>query len=163
MFGKMTSPHLLRGLGLTLVLSMSGLLPARGSAATQNSIFPVDLFLIVPCANGGAGELVELTGNLHDMFYIMPNTKGGFHIKGHDNPQGVSGIGQTTGAKYQGTGVTSFETNFHVGAQQTSINNFSVIGQGPGNNFSVHDNLHLTVNANGVVTSFHDNFSVECK
>lgn len=32
----------------------------------------------------------------------------------------------------------------------------------PGNNFMVHENFHVTVNANGTVTSVHDNFSVTC-
>ena len=46
---------------------------------------------------------------------------------------------------------------------QTFINNFRIIGQGPGNNFLVHENFHLTINANGDVTTVHDNFSVDCK
>jgi hypothetical protein len=153
----------MNGLFLALLLSMFGLLPVPVSAATQNSIFPITIFVFVPCANGGAGEVVELTGNLHDLFDVSTNANGGFHIKVQDNPQGVSGTGLTTGAKYQGTGVTSSESNFNVGSQQTSIDNFRIIGQGPGNNFLVHDNFHVTVNANGVVTSFHDNFSIECK
>jgi hypothetical protein len=60
-------------------------------------------------------------------------------------------------------GVTSHEFNINVGQQETFINNFRIIGQGPGNNFLVHENSHVTINANGVITSFHDNFTVECK
>ena len=43
------------------------------------------------------------------------------------------------------------------------MNNFRIIGQGPGNNFLVHETFHVTINANGVVTATVDNFSVECK
>jgi hypothetical protein len=161
MFRKFTS--MTRGLFLTLGLSMFGLLPTPVLAATQNNIFPIAFMFFVPCANGGAGEAVALTGNLHDLFDVSMNAKGGFHFKFHDNPQGVSGTGLTTGAKYQGTGVTQGEMNLNVGTQMTSINNFRIIGQGPGNNFLVHDNMHVTVDANGMVTSFHDNFTMECK
>jgi hypothetical protein len=46
---------------------------------------------------------------------------------------------------------------------QTFVNNFRIIGQGPGNNFVLHENFHLTINANGEVTTVHDNFSADCK
>jgi hypothetical protein len=152
---------------LTLALSVVGLpqsSPALAAAFTENqeSIFPIDIVVIVSCAAAGAGEVVELSGNLHDQFDVTINNNL-FHIKFHDNPQGVVGTGLTTGDKYQGTGVTQSETNLGVGQQLTTIDNFRIIGQGPGNNFLVHDNFHITVNANGTVTSFHDNFSVECK
>ena len=38
-----------------------------------------------------------------------------------------------------------------------------LIGQGPGNNLILHENFHVTILADGRVTSFHDNLSVECK
>jgi len=80
-----------------------------------------------------------------------------------DNPQGVSGFSLTTGTKYQATGITRDNFSGRFGFEETFVNNFRIIGQGPGNNFLVHENFHITVNANGTVTSFHDNFSIECK
>ena len=153
---------------LTVIVLMAALLaPTSALAAadtfTVSSSFPIDIVVFVPCANGGAGELVELTGDLHDLFHITLNARGGFRVVFHDNPQGISGTGLTTGAKYQGTGVTRDSFGGTAGFEETSVNNFRIIGQGPGNNFLVHDNFHITVNANGTVTSFHDNFSVECK
>jgi hypothetical protein len=130
---------------------------------TESSVFPIDLVFFVPCANGGAGEDVALSGSLHDLFHVTTDGSGGVHVKSHDNPQGVLGTGLTTGQKYQGTGVTQNQFNLKVGEQSTAINNFRIIGAGPGNNALVHDNFHVTVNANGVVTSFHDHFSVECR
>jgi hypothetical protein len=38
-----------------------------------------------------------------------------------------------------------------------------MIGQGPGNNFSVHETEHITVLPDFTVTVFFDNFSVTCK
>jgi len=43
------------------------------------------------------------------------------------------------------------------------VNNFYMIGQGPGNNFKVHETYHYTIDANGELTAFVDNFSVTCK
>jgi hypothetical protein len=75
----------------------------------------------------------------------------------------VSGNGLTTGLKYQATGVTQGEFSGKIGFESTFINRFDIIGQGPNNNFSVHETMHITVNANGTETSFFDNFGVECK
>ena len=68
-----------------------------------------------------------------------------------------------TGAKYQGTGMTQEQESFRTGFEFTLVNRFDIIGQGPCNNFSVHETAHITVNANGTLTVFFDNFSVVCK
>jgi hypothetical protein len=73
---------------------------------------------------------------------------------------------RTTGDKYQATGVT--RTSFSMSLQNdqantTFVNNFRIIGQGPGNKFLVHETAHITINANGTVTVNHDNLSFDCK
>jgi hypothetical protein len=130
-----------------------------------NESVDIAMWVWVPCANGGAGELVELNGPLHTLITYTIN---GNNVSGktHFQPQGISGVGQDTGDKYQGTGVTqsNFKGSLNNGQYNvTSVNNFRIIGQGHGNNFLVHENFHLTINANGEVTTMHDNFSVECK
>src|SRR5919201_1199211 len=75
---------------------------------------------------------------------------------------GVTGVGETTGVKYQGTGETRFDLNADVVAFPlvvTFVNNFKIIGQGPNNNLLVHENFHVTINADGTLTAFLDNFS----
>jgi hypothetical protein len=47
--------------------------------------------------------------------------------------------------------------------EETFVNNFRIIGQGPGNNFLVHEVFHITFNANGSITAFVDKFSVDCR
>jgi hypothetical protein len=153
---------------LAVTLLMVALLgPTSALAAadtfTVSSSFPIDIVVFVPCANGGVGEDVELTGNLHDLFHVTFTPSGGFRLSVVDNPQGISGTSFTTGAKYQGTGITRDNFGGRVGFEETFVNNFRIIGQGSGNNFLVHENLHITVNANGTLIVFRDNFSVECK
>lgn len=136
---------------------------ATAGGVETNQIIPIDLVVTIPCANDGLGEDVELTGNLHDMFNVTLDNTGGAHVKYHDQPQGVSGIGSVTGDKYQGTGVTQEEFNITVGEQDTFVDNFRIIGQSSGNNYLSHEDMHFTVNPDGTTTVYHDNFRVECK
>src|SRR5262249_45797450 len=140
---------------------LAGVSAAQAAVITNQNI-PIDISVFVPCANGGAGEVVDLSGTLHDMFAVTVNGNH-FSAKVHDNPQGITGTGETTGDKYQGTGATQQQLSGNVGEETTFINNFRIVGQGPGNNFLVHENTHVTVNANGVVTASVDNFSIDCK
>jgi hypothetical protein len=42
------------------------------------------------------------------------------------------------------------------------VNNFRLIGPGPGNNLLVHETAHVTINGDEVVVVEHDNLSIEC-
>jgi hypothetical protein len=139
-------------------------MPSADAAVNVNDTTDISLTVFIPCAAGGAGEIVDLSGPLHTLvsFTVNANNVSGYF---HFQPQGISGTGETTGAKYQATGVTqeSFKTSLQNGqANLTSVNNFRIIGQGPGNNFLVHETLHISINADGTLTVFHDNFSVSC-
>jgi hypothetical protein len=135
------------------------------AAVEENTSFDVLLSAFVPCANGGAGEIVDLEGPLHVLVSFTINNN---HVNGnsHFQPQGISGTGETTGDTYHAVGVTQdhFEGSLVNGQfNENFVNNFRIVGQGPGNNFSIHENFHITINANGELTSFHDNFVVDCK
>lgn len=138
---------------------------SQATASTSNEKVPVDLLVYIPCANGGAGEYVELSGILHAVTHVTV-TGNNFHVKYHNQPQGISGLGETTGDRYQATGVTQeqYGGSFVNGQySDTYVNNFRIIGQGPGNNYIIHENIHVTINANGEVTTYIDNFSADCK
>jgi hypothetical protein len=146
-------------------LGPAELLPAAAEVFTDNIRIPIDLLVFVPCANGGAGEDVLLSGNLHIVTHLTINGNR-FVFKDHFQPQGINGLGLSTGDKYQATGVTQdrFGGSFINGQfSETFVNNFRIIGQRRGNNFLVHENFHVTVNANGEVTVVVDNFTTACK
>lgn len=151
-------------LALVLVLS-AGVAPARAQATTyKTNIFePTELFVYIPCALGGMGEYVYLSGPLHILIFTTLNASGGFVSKTHFQPQGISGTGQTSGDRYQATGGTQDIFTGRIGSNYTYVNNFKIVGQGTGNNYMVHETFHYTVNANGTVTAWVDNYSVECK
>jgi hypothetical protein len=149
---------------LALLLALSAIPPAA-AAVTENDKIPVEIDLDIPCANGGAGELVSLTGDLHVLttFDINANVVRG---RFHDQPEAVSGFGSVSGDRYQATGVSQgeFKSSLHNGQAIVSfINNFRIIGQGTGNNFLVHQNIHLIINANGDITTVVDGVEADCK
>jgi len=148
-----------------VVAALATMIVPANAAVEENDRTDISLTVFIPCAAGGAGEVVDLTGPLHTLisFSINGNNVSGFF---HFQPQGISGTGETTGAKYQATGVTqeSFKNSLQNGqANETFVNNFRITGQGPGNNFLMHETLHFTINADGAVTVSHDNFSIDCK
>lgn len=119
----------------------------------------------VYCANNGAGEVIELSGQLHILIVSNINNQ---RVSGltHFQPQGVQGRGQTTGNLYNATGITQEHFNGSlVNGQYTTtfVNNYRLIGQGPGNNYLIHQTLHVTVNSNGEATAAVDNTSIDCK
>jgi hypothetical protein len=132
--------------------------------STQNIERTINPTPFVPCANGGLGEFVSLSGSFHDKIHVTLDGSGGAHLEVVHNPQGVSGIGLTTGLKYIGAGASpQDESNVTVGEEHTTVTNMRILGQGPNNNLLIHTDFHITVLANGVVTSFHDNLSITCQ
>jgi hypothetical protein len=142
------------------------ILVAPAYAAVQvNETAEIAFTTFIPCAAGGAGEVVDLAGPLHSLITFTIN---GSNVSGysHFQPQGIVGVGETTGETYHATGVTleSFKSSLQNGqANLTFVNNFRIIGQGSGNNSLVHETEHITINADGTLTVFHDNFSVVCQ
>jgi hypothetical protein len=135
----------------------------RAETFTVSQFFEIDIPLFVDCANGGAGENVTLSGVLHDLFHVTTNGNK-FVLKFHDQPQGISGVGEITGDVYHATGVTQETTTTGViGVTDAFVNNFNIIGPRPGNNILIHENFHVTVNANGTLTVLLDHLTAECK
>jgi hypothetical protein len=135
------------------------------SVFTSSSKFNISVPVFISCANNGNGENVTLSGTLHETYHTtMNNNK--FHFKVIDNPQGISGIGDVTGDKYQATSGAELQFGGSLNNGQyggTYVNNFKLIGQGRGINYLVHETYHVTINANGTVTALLDHLSVECK
>jgi hypothetical protein len=152
---------------LVLLLSIFGAAAftaaaGAGGSGAERASFPFDEVVYVPCS----GEYVELTGSVNFVFHSTFDAAGGQHLKIHSNLQGVSGTGMTTGVKYRGT--QSDLDQFNVAEadapfEGSTVTSEQIIGQGPGNNFVLHESAHFTINANGDLTAQHDHVSVDCK
>jgi hypothetical protein len=140
--------------------------PAFGGASTQTQsvTIPLVLSVFIPCANQGSGEIVDFSGSLH---VVTSSTVNGnnIHLNQLFNPQGVKGVGETTGDVWNATGETRQDTTASVSSFPftiTYVNNFKLI-DGRGGSYLVHEDFHVTVNADGTTTAFHDNLTFTCK
>jgi hypothetical protein len=98
------------------------------------------------CENG---EKILLSGSLN---IVSHDANGKPILQFH--PQGVSGVGQTTGTTYRGTGGTIIIGEQNDGATHTYVNNFNIIATKKAGISSIeHLVLHVTVNAQGVITA----------
>ena len=153
---------------LMLAAMLSTIVPvalfAQAIAITTSEFIPFAQLAFVPCADGGAGELVLIEGTLHVLTHVSINGNQA-NIKEQFQPQGATGVGLTTGDTYHAVGGTKFHDTIPLtsGAQTfTLVNNFRLMGPGTDNNLQVHQNVHVTVNANGEITTEIDNTSAEC-
>lgn len=140
-------------LAAALALGSMGAVAASSKAANQMNVrFPVSFTLFNPCT----GELVDFSGTAHVVLVLTTNDNHG-SLMFHANDQAVSGVGQTTGARY--TEIANFsdhiEGSFVNGqlSQTTVIRNLRWVTAGGGNNWLDFDETdHITINANGDVT-----------
>ena len=116
----------------------------------------------VPCTNGGAGELLTGTIDVHNL--ITSTVNGNVDSwQFQFQPRG-SLVGRITGDTYQLTGVTRGTYNDILQSGEytlTYVNSYQLIGPGPGNNLRVREIAHLTIDGDDVVVH-HDDFSIEC-
>jgi hypothetical protein len=117
----------------------------------------------VPCANGGAGEILSGTIDMHDLMTATVNgnnTSWQFQFQPKGNV-----VGTITGDAYRVSGVThgtfneSSDGGHYTG---TYVSTFHLIGPGSGNNFRLHEIDHVTIDGDGNVVVQHDDLSVDC-
>jgi hypothetical protein len=146
-----------------LTLTVAGVAFSQALAITTNDFVPFTQVTLVPCANGGAGEVVLVEGVLHVQNHLTINNNR-LSLKVHFQPQGAVGIGTVTGDKYQATGVTQEQDSTGIiGASVFSfVNNFRLIGQGTDNNLQVHQLIEITIDANNIIRTNVINTTIDC-
>lgn len=132
---------------------------ASASATTEKIPFDTVLAPADAC-----GEAIHLSGTLLAQFTSSETPSGNVEVGFHFNPQGVTGVGLTSGATYHATGETLGTTTIRAGGgtSDSFVNNFKIIGEGKAQNFLETDVFHVTVNANGVVTATVDKSMIRC-
>jgi hypothetical protein len=153
---------MLRRLIILLAVVASGLIAVTSASATADTEkIPFD-FVLAP--EEACGEAIHLSGTLLAMFSFTETPGGNVQIGFHFNPQGITGVGLTSGATYHATGETLGTTTIKAkgGISDTFVNNFKIIGEGSAPNLLETDVVHLTVNANGVVTATVEKSMIRC-
>ena len=134
-------------------------------AQTQNSIelAPYASTLFIPCANGGAGEDVTLTGTVKIVRQEMYNNQR-FTFILHAVPQGVTGVGLSTGDNFTAIG-GSQETvtgTIEYGGQYSATYIQQMRFTGQGISFIVKYKFHVAVTSNGEISTRIDEEKIEC-
>ena len=135
--------------------------PAVVSNSTNNSVNAV------PINESGTFPVNGSTWNSCTQEFIDFSGTGHFQIRGmisdnkitfvlHFNLSNVKGVGRTSGTQYVTTGTFNYSNTFNFNTQfvyqQSASTNYIALGSGL--SFTVINDWHLTVNANGDVTSF---------
>jgi hypothetical protein len=63
---------------------------------------PVDQYVWISCANGGAGETVRVTGELHYEAQRTQDSSGVFHFNFKSATSGLTAVGLTSGTLFRG-------------------------------------------------------------
>ena len=147
---------------IVLAVVATGLLAVTSaSARADTQKIPFDTVL---APEDACGEAIHLSGTLLAQFTFTETPSGNVEVGFHFNPQGVTGVGLTSGATYHATGETLGTTTIRAGGgiSDTFVNNFKIIGAGKAQNFLETDVIHLTVNANGDVTTTVEKSTIRC-
>jgi hypothetical protein len=135
----------------------------------ENVVTPLDGFFTNPCTNE---QLGQPEGELHTIYSVSVDGDGAIHVESHDNVQGGSAVGMTTGARYVFNEAGHLNTNNialavdPVGgraAEGTFVHYVAAISPGSGDNFFIRVQQHLTIDANGVTTVLQDGLTTECR
>ena len=128
--------------------------PLSAEVSSTELVVPFGTNLFIPCANGGAGETVALAGSLSIRSHEVTSEDGVTRLWTQWRPMGVVGVGAITGQRYRGTGGT-FQgmVDRSEGSVYSLVNNFRIIGQGSGNNLTMHMVVKQVINANGELTA----------
>jgi len=124
---------------------------------------PVTVF--VPCADGGDGEDVVVTGYLHQVQRVMIDNAGGFHLSWTNNAAGLVGVGQSTGNKYRGTGCENQSIYQAAGYAPTAysyVDHYGLIGPGPDGKSTLRVTEQTTIDANGNFRTIINKVESEC-
>ena len=154
---------MLRRLIILLAVVASGLIAATSASAARATTEKIP-FDVVLAPEEACGEAIHLSGTLLAQFRFTESRGGNVTIGFHFNPQGITGVGLTSGATYHATGETQGTTTIKAtgGISDTFVNNFKIIGEGRAPNYLQTDVVHLTVNAQGVVTATVEKVTIRC-
>ena len=133
------------------------------AGVTANEHFSIAYAGYVPCANGGSGELLTGTIEVHD---LASETVNGNHAAWQFlfERRGEL-VGSITGDTYRLAGVEHGAYTQSLGSEHstlTYVNRYRLVGPGPGNNLIVRETAHITLDAGENVVVQRDDFTVDC-
>ena len=144
-------------------LILSGLTyPASAKAQATVTIIRFEESEPFSFFNECTGEVVSGIVNLKGQVTITEDGRGGFHFRVHERFFGRA-EGETSGTQY--VGPQTDHESFHVGSSLTDTFtlNFRFISRGGGDNIQLHVLEHITITADGQVSSVINIVREECR
>jgi hypothetical protein len=142
--------------------------PAAASRSEQSSndniihAVPFETTLFIPCANGGAGENVILSG-FTNFVYRISWTDHGFTSGYHENVHEVKGVGAISGEKFTASGgINGTVMGSWVNEQWIGILNRQMRIIGQNTSFTVKYKSHITVISDGTVVINNIDQTADC-
>ncbi len=132
-------------------------MPALASTI-YNITYPVSLTVVNACN----GEVVTFSGFEHDTFQFTSDGSGGIHVLHTTNFENLTGTG-SYGNTYQIQGTFHDQSSVRVAYEETVTLTILVVSQGSAPNFTLREDVHITINPDGTLTEFHDHFSTTCQ
>jgi hypothetical protein len=133
------------------------------NVSSTEEIVPYDQTLFVPCGNGGAGEDVALTGSLKILENIVYNNHG-FTFNYHVITQGITGVGLSTGEKFQASGGNKGTITGEFGEEgqysRVFIQQLRIIGEN--SVFKVTYKTKITITSDGKITTSIEDETIDC-
>jgi hypothetical protein len=153
--------HMLALLAMAVFATATSVTAAQAGVVTNETV-SYAYSGYVPCANGGAGELLTGTIDVHNL--VTSTVNGNVETSQFDFQPRGSLVGTITGDTYRLAGVTRGAS--HEGVENghyvlTYVSSYLLIGPGPGNNLAVRETAHVTMDGDDVVVQ-HDDFSIDC-
>ena len=130
---------------------------------TSSEVVPYDTFVFNPCTE----DVIHLSGYVHQVVSSTFN-RNRFRTNEYTNFNRLTGVSLIDGTTYAVGGGTRTGSGrslvFNPGLfphEFTAVDNFKLVGGGQ--TLRLHQNTHITINANGTFTSVMDNPILECK
>jgi hypothetical protein len=137
----------------TVIVLTVTITPLAKGEVILNEWIPMQGQLQSDCADGSAGEMVNISGELHVVLSQTVNNNIATY-QYHTNAN-YDGVGVDTGAEYLAPGginnTYSFQVTVGQQYEQTFVFHYNLVGKGKACNVGGHTVGHMTVNANGEV------------
>lgn len=136
---------------------------SSANVSRSEEVVPYDQTLFVPCGNGGAGQEVALTGSLKIVEETVYNSHG-FTLNYHVITQGITGVGLSTGEKFQASGGNKGTISGEFGEEgqysRVFIQQLRIVGQH--SVFKVSYKTKITITPDGKITTSIEDETVDC-
>jgi hypothetical protein len=114
---------------------------------------PIDQYVWISCANGGAGEAVRVTGELHYEVQRTQDASGVFHLNFKSATSGLTAVGLTSGTFFRGlmTEHITSRAEDYLNEDVRTADMIRFIAPGSGDSYSLMVSSHFIVDQGNYV------------